>query len=140
MTAVEATQLGGSIVAVIVAVVMPIYLIRRSERHGAQERAEAARLLKESGQEVSWIAINKALVKERDKLQAELEEVAVQCARKHDELRDRLEAEAALLKRRYDEEQATLRLRIKHLKDEVDELNQRLWTGKGPSRPEPGDG
>ena len=132
MTAVEATQLGGAVLSLVVAIVIPIYLIRRSERRADRERDAA-------GEAVTMVALNAALVKERDKLQVELKEVKAEWSRKYDQLRDELEAEAAQAKRQYEAEHQALRQRIKHLKQEIDDLNQRLWTGKGPPRPQTDD-
>jgi len=132
VTAVEATQLGGAVLSLVVAIVIPIYLIRRSERRADRERDAA-------GEAVTMVALNAALVKERDKLQVELKEVKAEWSRKYDQLRDELEAEAAQAKRQYEAEHQALRQRIKHLKQEIDDLNQRLWTGKGPPRPQTDD-
>lgn len=68
------TSIASVVIAALGVVFIPAYLARRAER-AAIVREEAARMLAlETGSDVSWEAINRAIVHERDALQIRLED------------------------------------------------------------------
>jgi hypothetical protein len=135
VTAAEATTLVGVVVSLISAVVVPIHLVRRSERRAKQDREDERRAEVAAGTEVSWVAINKAIVKERDDLRAELHRVSKVHERQIQDARENLEKETEKLKAHYDLELARANERIKQLSEEVDRLYKRLYGASGDPRP-----
>jgi nucleosome binding factor SPN SPT16 subunit len=116
MTPVEATGLVGAFTALLTSFFVPMYLNRR------RERTRAAR-----NTEVTWEAINRALVTERDLAKTEARDEA----RAHEEemraLRVEHQRELAELRQRYDGELSHLRARVEEYRQKVSELHSELY-------------
>lgn len=139
MTAAEITELAGVVVSLLAAVIVPIYLVRRGDAKVALERLETARLAALAGSAVSWEAINKAIVKERDELRKELKEATARHTAQLTEMRLQLNQEADEQKKRHDYELARANERIGQLSEEVDRLYRRLYQqGDAPRSPAAG--
>lgn len=165
MTLGELTGLIGIPIAVIASIVLPIYLNRRSEKRAAAK--DAAKLAREQaeGTEVSWEAINRAIVKERDTLKSDLATQAarhaIEIAKMRDahqteiaelhnrweksaaEMRRQLDIEASELKQRYDEEMSSMSTRLAECQRKVSLLYGELYELQkmlppGMARPWPG--
>lgn len=143
------TAIAGVILSAIGVIVVPSYLSRRAER-AAIAREEVARLLAlESGSDVSWEAINRAIVRERDALQVKLD---VQQKAHHDEIdsmrrqsdvelralresmqisadsmRQRMDGEAADMKMRYDSQITDLSTRLAECQKKVRDLTIEIY-------------
>lgn len=134
MSPAELTLFLGVIVAAATGVLVPIYLDRRRDRREEKRLEEKRKADLAEDAEVNWEAINRAIVKERDRLQAhlneqaakhsaemdalrehhtaELEELRRSMERDADDMRARLDEERAELKQRYDQEINQLRARL----------------------------
>lgn len=137
MNPAEITALAGVVVSLITAVVVPVYLVRRGDAKAAQERVEAARLAAAAGSEVSWEAINRVIVKERDDLRKELKDATVLYADQLREVRLQLTQDSDELTRRHDYALSRANERIGQLSEEVDRLYRRLYQQGNPDTPAP---
>jgi DNA anti-recombination protein RmuC len=168
----ELTGIIGVPIALLSTVCVPLYLSRRVEKRAAareqakldREQAKIDRARAE-GTEVSWEAINRAIVKERDVLKVELatqaadhrteiETMRARHAAEIAQLRDRweknaadmrraLDEEASTMKQRYDEEMSTLATRLSECQEKVSRLYAELYELQkllppGTARPWPG--
>jgi hypothetical protein len=93
MTPTEYVALAGVVVAVFSSIFVPLYLMRRGEERATAEALE--KLSKETAvsRELSWEAINAAIVKDRDGLQTQLDRANARieaCQREVDRLRQKL--------------------------------------------------
>jgi hypothetical protein len=93
MTPTEYVALSGVVVAVFSSIFVPLYLMRRGEERATAEALE--KLSKETAvsRELSWEAINAAIVKDRDGLQAQLDRANARieaCQHEVDRLRQKL--------------------------------------------------
>lgn len=127
MSVVELTTLLGAAAALFGAVFIPLYLNRRSEKRSlARDRArEQAEL--EEGTEVSWVAINRAIVKERDALKLDLASQATAHTAEIATMRAAHAQEIADLKRGHDDEMSTLSARLTECQDKVQKLYRELY-------------
>ena len=81
---------------------------------------------------MSWEAINRAIVKERDELRRELVEATARHTAQLKDMRLQLNQEAEEQKKRHDYEMARANERIGQLSDEVDRLYRRLYQQDNP--------
>lgn len=159
------TGLLGLPIAIAASVLVPLYLNRSSERRAAAKEAVRLARAQAEGTEVSWEAINRAIVKERDtykkdlleqaaahkielakvreRHQREIEQLHERWERSAAEMRRQLDLEASELKQRYDEEMSSLSTRLAECQKQVSRLYGELYELQkllppGIARPWPG--
>ena len=159
----ELTTILGLGISVASSVGIPLYLVHRKDRLASAAAAVAAATARAAGDELSWEAINRAIVKERDDLRREVKElIAAQVKTVNEmrathtaeinDLRNRWESDAASLRRAMDEEASSLKIRydaelsrandrIAYCQSEVNRLYKELYEVRGgkpvPPRDEP---
>ena len=148
----ELTTFVGLGISVASSIGIPLYLVHRKDKQSAATAAATAAAARAAGDELSWEAINRAIVKERDDLRREVKElIAAQVITVNEmrsthtaeitSLRDRWEADAASLRRTMDEEASALKIRydaelsrandrIAYCQSEVNRLYRELYEVK----------
>jgi Skp family chaperone for outer membrane proteins len=157
MNLVELTGLVGAATALVSTVLVPVYLNRRSERRALDREHRRREAELAEGTEVSWEAINRAIVKERDTLKGDLSTQAashkIELAklreshqREMSELNARWERASTEAKDRHDQETAGWAQRLTDCQEQVRRLYGELYELQrllppGIARPaEPGTG
>lgn len=133
MTPAEVTALAGVVVSIVSAVFVPIYLVRRNEQRAARERAEAVRTGALLDASVTWESINRAIVKERDELRAELKQTRADSARDYAALKTDMNRQIAELQEKHAAERVKSEERITNLTVEIDRLYRRLYGKENPT-------
>lgn len=114
-------------IAFLGSVTIPVYLNRRTEKRIAAREAAAHAAEIEDGTEVSWEAINRAIVKERDTLKQDLATQANAHTAEILTMREAHRQEIATLKRGHDDEMNSLSNRLAECQEQVQRLYRELY-------------
>lgn len=127
MSLVALTAWVGIVIAFLGSVFIPVYLNRRTERRIAAREVAARAAELEEGTEVSWEAINRALVIERDTVKRDLATQASAHTAEIATMREAHQREIATLKRGHENEMSSLSARLTECQDQVQKLYRELY-------------
>jgi hypothetical protein len=105
---------------------VPLWVLRRNTAQAKAEREAKAATDAAAGETISWEAINRALIDQRDRLDIALKEAAVEHRQALQDMRDSFVEEAARLKQRTDADQDRAHAKIEQLAAEINSLYRRL--------------
>jgi hypothetical protein len=127
-------------ITAIASIGIPLYMRRKTAQQAEIDRLTSAAVAVAASEEVSWEAINRTIVQERNALKAEMKELASVHDDRIRELQNRFDSETQRLQERFDKENQRLKdqsyseadradRKIRLLSEEVDALQRKLAGG-----------